>query len=275
MAFAPPTCATSSTSRRSSRHPPPSSPWSRTTARRSPSWPPPTPSSGWRASVSPRTCARRAPPTPSRRWSRSPMMRAKSASWSRPSCATARTAWPSSSRRCCSAPRTHSAMLEIELARRNIPFVKFGGLKFVEAAHVKDMLAVLALGREPERPGHRLSRLADAGRHRPGHGGPGSRSHRRPCRWPRPGGLPAADPGRHGVAGAGGLDDNAARQVDRMAGGLRAGAAVVSAASGTALRRCRIACCRSGAAAAHRRDLPLSHPVPDRPDARPAQRHLG
>ena len=33
----------------------------------------------------------------------------------------------------------HSAMLEIELARRNIPFVKFGGLKFVEAAHVKDV----------------------------------------------------------------------------------------------------------------------------------------
>jgi DNA helicase-2/ATP-dependent DNA helicase PcrA len=37
----------------------------------------------------------------------------------------------------------HSAMLEIELARRNIPFVKFGGLKFMEAAHVKDVLAVL------------------------------------------------------------------------------------------------------------------------------------
>lgn len=37
----------------------------------------------------------------------------------------------------------HTAMLEIELARRNIPFVKFGGLKFLEAAHVKDVLAVL------------------------------------------------------------------------------------------------------------------------------------
>jgi DNA helicase-2/ATP-dependent DNA helicase PcrA len=37
----------------------------------------------------------------------------------------------------------HSAMLEIELARRNIPFVKFGGLKFIEAAHVKDVLSVL------------------------------------------------------------------------------------------------------------------------------------
>ncbi len=37
----------------------------------------------------------------------------------------------------------HSARLELELTRRNIPFVKFGGLKFLEAAHVKDLLAVM------------------------------------------------------------------------------------------------------------------------------------
>jgi DNA helicase-2/ATP-dependent DNA helicase PcrA len=37
----------------------------------------------------------------------------------------------------------HSASIEVELTRRNIPFVKFGGLKFLEAAHVKDVLAVL------------------------------------------------------------------------------------------------------------------------------------
>ena len=43
----------------------------------------------------------------------------------------------------------HSAMLEIELNRRNIPFVKFGGLKFIEAAHVKDMLAVLRWAENP------------------------------------------------------------------------------------------------------------------------------
>jgi ATP-dependent DNA helicase UvrD/PcrA len=43
----------------------------------------------------------------------------------------------------------HSAMLEIELARRNIPFVKFGGLKFVEAAHVKDVLALLRWAENP------------------------------------------------------------------------------------------------------------------------------
>ena len=37
----------------------------------------------------------------------------------------------------------HSDRLELELVRRNIPYVKFGGLKFLEAAHVKDMLSVL------------------------------------------------------------------------------------------------------------------------------------
>jgi DNA helicase-2/ATP-dependent DNA helicase PcrA len=37
----------------------------------------------------------------------------------------------------------HSANLEVELTRRNIPFVKFGGLKFLEAAHIKDVLAIL------------------------------------------------------------------------------------------------------------------------------------
>lgn len=36
-----------------------------------------------------------------------------------------------------------SAPVELELQRRDIPFVKFGGLKFLEAAHVKDFLAIL------------------------------------------------------------------------------------------------------------------------------------
>jgi DNA helicase II / ATP-dependent DNA helicase PcrA len=43
----------------------------------------------------------------------------------------------------------HSAALELELARRGIPFVKFGGLKFLEAAHVKDVLAVLRFAQNP------------------------------------------------------------------------------------------------------------------------------
>ena len=44
---------------------------------------------------------------------------------------------------------SHSAALELELTRRQIPFVKFGGLKFLEAAHVKDMLAILRFAQNP------------------------------------------------------------------------------------------------------------------------------
>ncbi|BCX19681.1 MAG: DNA helicase [Geminicoccaceae bacterium] len=43
----------------------------------------------------------------------------------------------------------HSAALEVELVRRGIPFVKYGGLKFLEAAHVKDVLAILKLAENP------------------------------------------------------------------------------------------------------------------------------
>jgi DNA helicase-2/ATP-dependent DNA helicase PcrA len=43
----------------------------------------------------------------------------------------------------------HSGPLEIELTRRNIPFVKFGGLKFLDAAHVKDVLAILRFAENP------------------------------------------------------------------------------------------------------------------------------
>src|SRR5690348_12686614 len=44
---------------------------------------------------------------------------------------------------------SHSGPLEIELTRRNIPFVKFGGLKFLDAAHVKDILALLRFAENP------------------------------------------------------------------------------------------------------------------------------
>jgi DNA helicase-2/ATP-dependent DNA helicase PcrA len=44
----------------------------------------------------------------------------------------------------------HSDALEVELARRNIPFVKYGGLKFLEAAHVKDVLCVLRWVENPQ-----------------------------------------------------------------------------------------------------------------------------
>ena len=43
----------------------------------------------------------------------------------------------------------HSLALELELARRNIPFRKYGGLRFVETAHVKDLMAFLRLAENP------------------------------------------------------------------------------------------------------------------------------
>ena len=42
-----------------------------------------------------------------------------------------------------------SADLEIELAARRIPFEKWGGIRFLEAAHVKDMLAFLRVAENP------------------------------------------------------------------------------------------------------------------------------
>ena len=44
----------------------------------------------------------------------------------------------------------HSDRLELELVRRNIPYVKYGGLKFLEAAHVKDLLSLLKWAENPK-----------------------------------------------------------------------------------------------------------------------------
>ena len=48
----------------------------------------------------------------------------------------------------------HSDRLEIELMRHDIPFVKYGGLKFLEAAHVKDLLSIV---RWIDNPKHHIS----------------------------------------------------------------------------------------------------------------------
>jgi DNA helicase II / ATP-dependent DNA helicase PcrA len=44
---------------------------------------------------------------------------------------------------------THSDVLEVQLAKRKIPFQKYGGLKFLEAGHVKDLLSVLRWSDNP------------------------------------------------------------------------------------------------------------------------------
>jgi DNA helicase-2/ATP-dependent DNA helicase PcrA len=55
----------------------------------------------------------------------------------------------------------HAGPLEVELTRRNIPFVKFGGLKFLDAAHIRDLLALLRFVENPRdgMAGFRLMQL--------------------------------------------------------------------------------------------------------------------
>lgn len=43
----------------------------------------------------------------------------------------------------------HSDLLELELSQRRIPFVKYGGLRFLEAAHVKDLICLFRLADNP------------------------------------------------------------------------------------------------------------------------------
>jgi DNA helicase II / ATP-dependent DNA helicase PcrA len=58
----------------------------------------------------------------------------------------------------------HSDLLEVELTARRVPYLKYGGLKFLEAAHVKDFLACLRLVANPqdEISWFRLLRLHEA-----------------------------------------------------------------------------------------------------------------
>ena len=119
----------------------------RSTRRRS--LPPPTRRSRSRPSASPRTsgptgaagAARCSSPSPTR-----PIRRASSPTASSP---IARRARRSKSQAVLFRASHHSAALELELTRRNMPFVKFGGLKFLDAAHVKDALALMRFAENP------------------------------------------------------------------------------------------------------------------------------
>ena len=57
----------------------------------------------------------------------------------------------------------HSALLELELSARRIPFVKYGGLRYLEAAHVKDVICLfrLADNRRDELAWFRVLQLLD------------------------------------------------------------------------------------------------------------------
>ncbi len=134
----------------------------------------------------------------------------------------------------------HSAALEIELTRRNIPFVKFGGLKFLDSVHVKDVLAVLRWAENPRDrvAGFRVVQLlpgvgpATAAKvldeivARAGAGNPADYRRRRARRF-RAAGSRA---GR--LASVRQADVERVRARDAVAGRVRDGAALVRAASG-------------------------------------------
>ena len=44
---------------------------------------------------------------------------------------------------------SHSASLEVALSSHNIPFHKFGGLRFLESAHIKDLICILRIAENP------------------------------------------------------------------------------------------------------------------------------
>ena len=127
----------------------------------------------------------------------------------------------------------HSGPLEVELTRRNIPFVKFGGLKFLEAAHVKDMLALLRFAENPRDrvAGFRVMQLlpgvgpdVGAARARP-HGREPRSARARSAEMPAP---PRAGDDWTGFVGTA---RRPARTAGRLAGRDRARAALVRAAS--------------------------------------------
>ena len=95
----------------------------------------------------------------------------------RRSSSTTRRAWRLRQQAVLFRSAHHSDLLEVELRRRRIPFVKYGGLRFLEAAHVRDLLAALRVLDNPrdELAWYRLLQLLDgigpAGGPA-GHGGP-------------------------------------------------------------------------------------------------------
>ena len=98
----------------------------------------------------------------------------------------------------------HSALLELELDRRRVPYVKYGGIRYLETAHVKDFLALLRLVEQPGRPGELVPRPADARGDRPARRAADHRHarSRTPRRCPNSGPRAAAVPPASRVYGA-------------------------------------------------------------------------
>ncbi len=165
----------------------------------------------------------------------------------------------------------HSNALELELARRDIPFVKYGGLKFLEAAHVKDFLAVLRFAANPhgQRAGLRALQLV------PGIGAAGAgrllaalAEDADPVAVLRAFAAPkAVAPAWHEFVA---LYRGAARVGFAVAGRACRGRALVPAVARSSPRRRRAARRRHRPPRPSRRRLCVARALPDRAHARPA-----
>ena len=168
----------------------------------------------------------------------------------------------------------HSAMLEIELTRRNIPFVKFGGLKFIEAAHVKDMLAVLRWAENPADrvTGFRVVQLLEG--IGPATAGQGPRRHGRALGHRCAGHVPPAGQSGRALARARGAD--AAPACARPPIGRPSSIWCASGISRTSSSAIRMRVVRAGDLDQLQRiaaGYPSRAKLPDRPHARSAERH--
>jgi DNA helicase-2/ATP-dependent DNA helicase PcrA len=168
---------------------------------------------------------------------------------------------------------SHSAQLELELARRDIPFVKYGGLKFLEGRHVKDVLAMPAVGRQPPQPDGRLSRRASCSRRRRGDCEPGSSTCSMKPRLGRcAGGVQSPAVGER--TGMPFSQCSALRARDARTGppNWRSSRVVRTAPAAPVRRRARAAA-GLGAAPPDRIDLLIARALPHRNGARPAGRN--
>ena len=170
----------------------------------------------------------------------------------------------------------HSMLLETELARARIPFHKYGGLRFVETSHVKDLLAFLRLAENPRDvvSGGRLLPLL------PGIGPGRARQLMETLHqsagdfqawadWKPPAGAAKLWPKFVALLQATG------RHAGRVAGPTAPRAEVLRAVVGDEIRSRRAAAPRSGTTGGDR--LALPQPAADAvgDDARPAQFHPG
>ena len=220
-----------------------------------------------------RTCGPMLPPRSGRRWSGS-RDESEQASWVAERVLQLRESGLAlKSQAVLFRAAQHSNALELELARRDIPFVKYGGLKFLDAAHVKDVLCGAALRRQPARRARRPARAAARLRHRRGACRPpdgADRRQRRSARrrWRR---LRRAAPAAAAWAEFAACSRACASRNSAWPDELAAVESLVSAAARASARGRCAACRRHRPSGSSRRPISVTRALPHRARARSAR----